>query len=375
MRWLGKLRIGLLFSVLLVTWTVATKRARADFVFGPATNLGSPFSTASGEGLNCISVDGREMYLGSLRTGTVGNWDLWRVTRDTTTDDWGEPANLGPTINTPDVDACACISADGLELYFSSNRSGGCGSADLWITRRPTTSDEWGQPENLGPIVNSPHVEFAPWVTADGLELYFSSRRPGGFGSDDLWVTRRPAVDCLWDTPENLGEAVNSPASDAFPFVTSDGLCLLFSGDWNAPARAEGQGDADMWMARRMSAAEPWGGPVNLGNPVNGSSLDCQPVVSHDGSVLYFCSERPGGYGGIYGDIYQSAITPVVDFNADGVVDIEDLLILIEYWGQSELSVDIGPMPWGDGVVDANDVEVLMRYWGQQVVTPAGMAP
>ncbi len=350
--------------MLLVAAVVATDCTYADFVFGPPTHMGPPFSSAFGEGLNCISADGLEMYLGSYRSGTIGSWDLWRATRVTTDEDWSAPVNLGPAINTADADACGCLSADGLELYFSSDRPDGVGCGDVWLARRATIDGEWGEPENLGPMLNSAEVDFAPWITTDGLELYFSSRRPGGCGSDDLWVARRSAIDGPWEAPENLGPAVNSPDSDAYPFVTSDGLCLLFSGDWRASLRTGGQGDVDIWIARRASAFDPWGVPANLGDPVNGAYLDCQPVVSFDGSVLYFCSERPGGLGGNYGDIYQSAITPIVDFNVDGVVDIEDVVILMEYWGQSEPSVDIGPMPWGDGVVDVNDLEVLMRYWG-----------
>jgi hypothetical protein len=361
-------------AVLLIAGALATEWAYADFVFGPPTNLGPPFSTVFGEGLNCVSLDGCEMYFGSYRGRAAGDWDLWQVTLDPMTDDWGEPMNLGPTINTSEADACACISADGLELYFNSNRPDGCGESDLWVTRRPTKDDEWGVPVNLGPTVNSSDMDLSPWITVDGLELYFSSRRPDGCGSDDLWVTRRPATDSPWETPVNLGPTVNSPESDAFPFVTTDGLCLLFSGDWMAPFRAGGLGDVDIWMARRASTSDSWGTPVNLETPVNGPYLDCQPVVSPDGSILYFCSERPGGLGGIYGDMYQATITPVVDFNADGVVDIEDLLMLMGYWGQAEPSVDIGPMPWGDGVVDVNDVVVLMRYWEQVADDPAPVA-
>jgi len=84
--------------------------------------------------------------------------------------------------------------------------------------------------------------------------------------------------------------------------------------------------------------------------------------------MLYFCSERPGGFGGTWGDIYQAPIIPVVDFNGDGIVNINDLVILIEHWGTRERLCDIGPTPLGDGVVDKADLEVLMSYWGQEVL-------
>jgi hypothetical protein len=98
---------------------------------------------------------------------------------------------------------------------------------------------------------------------------------------------------------------------------------------------------------------------------VNTSASETGPALSADGSTLYFGSDRPGSFGSW--DIWQVSITPVVDFNADQIVDITDLLRLIESWGQNDPSVDIGPTPLGDGVVDAADLEVLMSHWGQEV--------
>jgi hypothetical protein len=109
---------------------------------------------------------------------------------------------------------------------------------------------------------------------------------------------------------------------------------------------------------------------VNLGPSVNSSANDWVPNASVDGSTLYFASDRPGGIGST--DLWQAPIIPVVDFNGDEKVDIQDLVRLIESWGKDDPSVDIGPMPWGDGKIDANDLEVLMSYW-QQEVLPASL--
>ncbi|MCJ7777588.1 MAG: LamG domain-containing protein, partial [Sedimentisphaerales bacterium] len=118
----------------------------------------------------------------------------------------------------------------------------------------------------------------------------------------------------------------------------------------------------------RATVSDPWGLPVNLGPRVNLSAADDDcPSISADGRTLYFTSNRPGGYGSY--DFWQAPIIPVVDFNGDEIVDINDLVILIEHWGQDDPSVDIGPMPWGDGVVDSKDLEVLMSYWGQEFPT------
>ena len=96
---------------------------------------------------------------------------------------FGTPTNLGPTVNSPSYDSDMSISADGLSLYFTSNRSGGSGTHDIWVTTRETAQDPWGEPVNLGPTVNSSDWEHTPFVSADGLTLYFSSTRPGGSGT------------------------------------------------------------------------------------------------------------------------------------------------------------------------------------------------
>jgi hypothetical protein len=104
---------------------------------------------------------------------------------------------------------------------------------------------------------------------------------------------------------------------------------------------------------------------MNLGPVINSSDWEFSANISSDGSTLYFASMPPGGTGNA--DLWQAPIIPVVDFNGDGKVDIQDLLRLIESWGKDDPSVDVGPMPWGDGKVDEKDLEVLMSYWGQEI--------
>jgi hypothetical protein len=359
----------ILIALVLVLGMIA-QVAKADFTFGTPTNLGPPISTPYGE-LGClITADGLEMYVNYYnKPGGYGGFDIWVSTRETVNDEWGAPFNLGSPVNTGGLDnVSSYISPDGLELYFNSyNRSGGYGEYDIWLTTRATRDDPWGEPENLGPTVNSSAWEFAAIISPDGLELYFS-RRSGGYGSDDIWVSRRATKNDPWEQPTNLGSIVNSSASEAGPSLSSDGLLLFFSGEWNVPIRPGGFGNSDMWVTRRVSISEPWGAPVNLGPIVNSQSLDAAPHISPDGSTLYFSSDRPGGLGGIYyGDIYQVPIIPIVDFDGNGICDINDLVIMIESWETSEWLCDIGPTPLGDGIVDRADLEVLMEYYNQVV--------
>ena len=107
------------------------------------------------------------------------------------------------------------ISADSLELYFRSNRPGGKGNWDIWVAKRDNIFCPWKPPENLGPIVNDMYHISSPSISVDGLELYFNSSRPGALGWEgidtdwDIWVTTRETRDSPWKSPENLGPIVN----------------------------------------------------------------------------------------------------------------------------------------------------------------------
>ncbi|MFC1636284.1 protein kinase [Planctomycetota bacterium] len=202
------------------------------------------------------------------------------------------PTNLGPTVNSWTMDSAPSISADGLSLYFSSTRSGGW--ADLWVTTRATVSDPWDPLGILGPTINSPYTDDTPSISDDGLTLYFSSLRPGGHDNMDLWKATRQTTDDEWAAPVNLGPTINSSAFDWSPTISADGLLLVFCSD-----RPGGIGKAtDLWMTRRSTTDDPWLEPVNLGPPVNSPSIEATPSISADGLLLFFQSTRPGGYGG-----------------------------------------------------------------------------
>jgi hypothetical protein len=329
--------------------------AYADFTFGERVSLGlvNPFLDPLKDGVDCLSYDGLEMHIESF-VGP-GNWDLQVLRRASIDDDWGPPQNLGPAVNTANVEACSSISADGLTLYFNSNRPGGYGSSDIYMTTRATKGAPWGPAVNLGPKVNGPASEAWPWISADGLELYLSSTRPGGYGDWDFWVTKRATGNDPWGAPVNLGPVVNSPYTETGPCLSPDGLLLVFSDYFlTSSPRPGGYGSNDMWMSRRANLSAPWQSPMNLGPKMNGPDVDAFPRLSPDGRTLYFFTTS---------DNWQSPIVPIVDFNGDGIVDLKDFSKLGQYWGQNESSVDMGPTPLGDGIVDIRDVAVLAEYW------------
>lgn len=232
---------------------------------------------------------------------------------------FGTPTNLGPTVNSSAFDDAASISTDGSTLFFMSGRPGGYGINDLWVSMRATIEDDWGTPVNLGPTVNTSFDDFCPGISADGLSLYFTSNRPGGYGN-------RPG---------------------------GYGLCSL-------------------WVTTRATTEDDWGTPVNLGPTVNSSNGEKMPYISPDCLTLYFGSNRPSGLGN--GDLWQVSIEPVVDLNGDGIVDSTDLCIIVNHWGEDYPWCDIGPTPLGDGIVDVQDLIVLAEHLFEDVNDPKLLA-
>ena len=254
---------------------------------GTATNLGSIVNSAYWEASPSISADGLALFFDSDRPAGSGERDLYVTTRATKDDDWGRPVNLGQPVNTPSYDGQPGISADGRALYFSSDRPGGFGNQDLWVTTRPTTDDEWGTPVNPGSTVNSSAHDTEPSISADGLTLFFDSDRAGGYGSWDIWMVTRASTDGRWRTPVPLPPPVNGAFSEGEPSISADGRTLYFCSN-----RPGGYGTFDLWVATRETTDDEWGTPVNLGPIVNTTYHDWGPSISADGSTLYFTGEH-----------------------------------------------------------------------------------
>ena len=348
--------------VLVLALCLVTKVANADFTFGEPANLGPPFNTPSREVSFVLSADGMEMYISSERSGGLGYIDMWRSTRENADNPWGLLVNV-QEINSRYNEAFPCLSADGLTLYFSDwynwnaagDRPGGVGNHDLWMCTRASRNDPWGMPVNMGAPFNSGSPDMSPTISHDGLTFIFASKRSGGLGDFDLWMSTRPAAESDWAAPVNMGPAVNSSAYDAEVWLSTDGLALFFCSN-----RPGGSGGYDVWMCKRSSVQEAWNPPVNLGPVINTSGIDGIPSLSPDQKTLYFGSDQPGGIGGW--DMYEVPIVPILDFNSDGIVNVEDIVIITEHWGEDYPLCDIGPMPWGDGIVDVHDLVVLTEY-------------
>jgi len=364
-----------LIWVCIVAANCGTPIANADFTFETPVNLKStiPVLDAAHDAIDCFSSDGLELYIDSDRPGGSGGYDLWVLRRASINDAWGPPENLGPAVNSPQADFSSSISADGFMLCFCSKRPGGSGRHDIYVTTRESRNALWGPAVNMGTPINTDHDDLDPWITAGGLELYYATYRDGGCGACDIWSTRRATTKDPWAQPVNLGPLVNSAYEEHFTSLSPDGLLLCFSGcrtcgSWPTP-RPGGYGGDDMWMARRASRSDPWQAALNLGPIVNGPADDSYPRISPDGRMLYFFRNQQGTFSN-----WQAPIIPVVDFNGDGKVDGNEVLAIAQHWGENYPTCDIAPFAWGDSVVDVNDLTVLAGYIGQEVNDPTLIA-
>jgi Tol biopolymer transport system component len=184
-----------------------------------------------------ITLDGREAYFCSTRpdpaapaagkppdASSAPNSDIWVASREG--GGWGEPRSLGRPVNSDADDYYPTLARDGT-MYFSSNRPGGLGANDIYRSR-PDGQGRWSTPENLGAPVNTPGREFDPFIAPDGGWLAFASERPGGCGAADLYVSFLQP-DGTWGEPKNLGPPVNTADSEYTPLLSPDGRCLFFT--------------------------------------------------------------------------------------------------------------------------------------------------
>ena len=346
--------------VLVLTFCMTVEVAKSDFIFGTPTNLGPLVNSPDSDLSACVSSDGLSLFFSSNRSpGGFRDFDLWVATRQAKNEDWGVPVHLGDTLNSRVMEWTPFISTDGLELYFAK---GSWGYTDISVARRNSLNEPWGSAESLGPVVNRPGWNLSPSMTADGLELFFDSTRSGGYGGSDLYVTTRATTSDPWGTLVNLGPTINTGYGDSFfgdggSSISSDGLVLFFHSA-QPPGSAS---NLDIWMTRRATRQNEWEPPVRLDSPINGVWNDGAPRVSADGGMLYFVSSRLGGVGGD-SDFWQASIIPICDLNGDRIVDSADVCIMVDHWGTDDPLCDIGPMPWGDGIVDTQDLVVLAKH-------------
>ncbi len=320
-------------------------------------HLGVNVNTPYAEYTPFITPDEKYLFYESDRPGGVGltgNADLWysmNESSDAQRPAFSLPVNAGPPVNTSDFDGFPSlrILPDGsLELYFSSfagNGRSGPRETNIYYTRKQGQS--WTVPVPL-PGLNSDFHDRMPSISPDGKRLYFSSNRPGGYGKDDIWVSEYDDSKRLWTEPVNLGPSVNTAASEISPSVHVDGITLYFSSN-----RSGGLGSYDIFVTQLLLEGG-WKRPQNLGAPYNSPQDDEYPTVVRSGEFMYFSSNRPGGEGDF--DIYRARVPhfakPIVLVQFTGFVREE----LSEKGIEANIQVrgDFGRYDMSTGLPDGN---------------------
>jgi outer membrane protein OmpA-like peptidoglycan-associated protein/tetratricopeptide (TPR) repeat protein len=237
-----------------------------------ATYLSDQINTPEyNEGAQSISQDGKYLFFtGCNRPDGLGRCDIYIAQKKG--DDWGKPFDLSPPINTPGWESQPSISADGRTLFFVSNRKGGYGGYDIW--KSTITSNGWGEPENLGPNINTSFDEQSPFIHPDDSTLYFSSNGWPGMGGKDLFVSRL-GKDGKWQKPENMGYPINSSGDENGLSVTANGAFAFFSSN-----NLNGYGGYDIYTFELPSNMRP-----HMVTYVKGKVLDVKTKVPLEAAV------------------------------------------------------------------------------------------
>ena len=239
------------------------------------------------------------IYTRRLGNGTNDDEDLV-VSRKDAKGFWQPPVSLSPKINSKFNEGTCTISADGRKLIFTScvGRPG-FGSCDLFESQR--IGDAWSTPSNLGAMVNSPDWESQPSLSADGQVLYFVSDRRGGFGRRDIWVSYL-SEDGKWTKAVNLGKEVNTEYDEISPFIHVNNKTLYFSSKG-----ITGFGGYDIFFSEKTGENQ-WTPPVNVGYPVNNHEDQFSLFITADGKTGYYSHEEPTEEGQSVSKIFQVEI-------------------------------------------------------------------
>ncbi len=261
-------------------------------------NIGMRINTPYPEMYPAISADTLTLYF----TRKVRNVDMefYKSTEDSC-GGWFTGRNMGSPTNTPNHEAAQSISADGHYMFFMrcDNRSengwdqGGC---DLYMSY--TADSVWSIAQSFGATINTPAYEGMPCLSPDNRDLYFVSDKEGGYGGLDIWVSR--FQDGLWQLPRNLGPHINTPGDETAPFLHIDNRTLYYSS-----TGLPGMGGSDLYYCRRVNDTT-WGTPKNMGYPINTSANETSISITIDGHRAYLSSDRDSLEGNY--DIYETVL-------------------------------------------------------------------
>jgi hypothetical protein len=206
---------------------------------------------------------------------------IYTATRTDRCSLFGPPEPVA-SVNETGSNGTPALSADGLSLYYYSDRSGTVGGRDLWVSRRDSTGAPFGTAENLLEL-NTSDTDHLGRVSWDGLSLFFSSTRPGG-GVEDIFVAGRATLGDSFTNPTRVDQ-LNDVENDSGATLSSDGLTVYFASNRTA--------SWDLFRATRSDPDSPFEEPTEL-DILNTDESELDPATTEDHQELFFTSFRTG---------------------------------------------------------------------------------
>ena len=307
---------------LLQSCSFAEKAVQNPVPFEPV-NLGDNINSDNNEYWPSLSADGQILVftvllpIDPLNSATRFNrQEDFYISYDTN-GTWSVAEPLGPPINTPENEGAQSLSADGRMMFFTAcNNPDGFGQCDIFYSEK--SAGRWSRPMNLGSAINSSHSEKQPSISPDGRTLYFISDRPGGKGGFDIWIS-----DYLgsgkWSKPKNLGDTINTTGHEQSPFIHADNKTFYFTSDGQV-----GMGGFDIFKSAKIDSGK-WEKPVNLGYPINTWNDEMGLIVDAAGKKAYYSSTRDEKKGNdlYYFELPESARPVSVSYMKGIVYDAE----------------------------------------------------
>jgi outer membrane protein OmpA-like peptidoglycan-associated protein len=277
----------------VISWCKNAKVLVAAPVNMKVENIGGQLNSAFPDYSPVVTADESQMFFTSRRPNTTGGKidirdnmyfeDIYSATRSDS--GWGNVKNVGPPVNTDGHDATIGISIDGQKLFMYRDDKG-----DGNIYTSDLQGDKWMAPVKLNENINSSKWEGSVSESADGNTLYFSSEREGGFGGKDIYKSKK-LPNGQWGKATNMGPSVNTPFDDDAPFIHPDGITLYFSSQGHSS-----MGGFDIFYCS-LNDSGNWSKPVNMGYPINTTDDDIFYFPTADNRRAYYSSFRSDGYG------------------------------------------------------------------------------
>ncbi len=217
---------------------------------------------------------------------------------------WTAPEPISRNINTRFNEGTCSISADGRMMIFTTCEGRqGYGSCDLYVTYK--MGADWSIPENLGPNINSPQWDSQPSLSADGNTLYYVSNRPGGLGNRDIYVSYRNESG-EWTKAQNIGEPINTSSDEVSPFIHANGFTFFFASNGHP-----GFGGFDLFSSE-IESGNTWGFPKNVGYPINTAEDQVSLFIAASGTTAYYANEKKQGNEYVDSKIYSFELPPTL---------------------------------------------------------------